>query len=100
MSGLVLVDAFGPNISELFGNLWPQYGEILNYPGTALDSQPECETVDIDGAIDSVLAAPALPVIPLAVMSKTEPFATSPTVPTGDPPRGSRRSGPPSRANS
>ena len=81
VSGLVLVDAFNTNIRELFGDLWPQYREILNFPGTPLDSQPEWETFDIDGAIDSVLAAPPLPAIPLAVMSKTEPFATSPTVP-------------------
>lgn len=81
VSGLVLVDAFNTNIRALFGDLWPQYREILNFPGTPLDSQPGWETFDIDGAIDSVLAAPPLPAIPLAVMSKTEPFATSPTVP-------------------
>ena len=72
---------FNTNIRDLFGNLWPQYRQILNYPGTALDSEPNWETFDIDGAIDSVLSAPALPAVPLAVMSKTEPFATSPTVP-------------------
>jgi hypothetical protein len=34
----------------------------------------------VDGAIDAILQAPALPPIPLAVMSKTEPFATAPGV--------------------
>ena len=35
VAGLVLVDAFNTNIRELFGDLWPQYREILNFPGTA-----------------------------------------------------------------
>jgi pimeloyl-ACP methyl ester carboxylesterase len=79
-AGLALVDSFNTNIRELFGDLWPQYRELLNHPGTPLDSQPSWETFDIDGAIDAVLAAPALPALPLAVMSKTEPFAISPAV--------------------
>jgi pimeloyl-ACP methyl ester carboxylesterase len=81
VAGLVLVDSFGTNIRSLFGpDLWPGYAELLNHPGTPLDSNPTFETVDIDGAIDAVLQAPALPRIPLAVMSKTEPFATAPRV--------------------
>ena len=81
VAGLVLVDSFGTNIRSLFGpDLWPAYVELLNQPGTALDSDPSFETIDIDGAIDAVLQAPALPRIPLAVMSKTEPFATAPGV--------------------
>lgn len=80
-AGLVLVDSFGTNIRSLFGpDLWPGYVELLNHPGTSLDSDPSFETVDIDGAIDAILQAPALPRIPLAVMSKTEPFATAPGV--------------------
>jgi pimeloyl-ACP methyl ester carboxylesterase len=81
VAGLVLVDSLNTNIRDLFGDLWPQYRQILNYPGIPLDSDPNWEAFDVDGAIDSVLAAPALPAVPLAVMSKTEPFATSPTVP-------------------
>ncbi len=82
VAGLVLVDSFGTNIRSLFGpDLWPGYVELLNYPGTPLDSDPSFETVDIDGAIDALLEAPALRRIPLAVMSKTEPFATAPGVP-------------------
>jgi pimeloyl-ACP methyl ester carboxylesterase len=81
VAGLVLVDSFGTNIRSLFGpDLWPGYVELLNQPGTALDSDPSFETIDIDGAIDAVLQAPSLPRIPLAVMSKTEPFATAPGV--------------------
>ena len=81
VAGLVLVDAFGTNIRSLFGpNLWPGYVELLNRPGTPLDSDPSFETIDIDGAIDAVLQTRALPRVPLAVMSKTEPFATAPGV--------------------
>jgi hypothetical protein len=81
VSGLVLVDSFGTNIRSLFGpDLWPGYVEILNRPGTALDSDPSFETVEMDGAIDAVLQAPALLRLPLAVMTKTEPFATAPGV--------------------
>jgi hypothetical protein len=69
------------NIRSLFGpDLWPDYVELLNHPGTPLDSDPGFETIDIDGAIDAVLQAPPLPRVPLAVMSKTEPFATAPGV--------------------
>lgn len=46
-----------------------------------MDSEPGFETVDIDGAIEAIEGGPALPTIPLAVISKTEPFATAPTVP-------------------
>jgi hypothetical protein len=45
-----------------------------------LDSDPSFETYEVDGAIDAILQGPALPRIPLAVMSKTEPFATAPGV--------------------
>jgi pimeloyl-ACP methyl ester carboxylesterase len=81
VAGLVLVDSFGTNIRSLFGpGLWSGYVELLNHPGTPLDSDPSFETVDIDGAIDAVLQASALPRIPLGVMSKTQPFATAPGV--------------------
>ena len=80
-AGLVLVDAFGTDIKPLFGDQWPSYQAILNQPGTALDTVAGFETVDADEAIAAVEQAPALPRIPVAVISKTEPFATSPTVP-------------------
>lgn len=81
-AGLVLVDAFGATIRGRFGaELWPAYVELLNHPGTPLDDEPGFETIDIDGAIDAVAQAPLLPRIPLAVMSKSEPFATAPGAP-------------------
>ncbi|MGH3042440.1 MAG: alpha/beta fold hydrolase, partial [Gaiellaceae bacterium] len=82
VTGLVFVDSFGTNIRQLFGpDLWPAYVELLNRPGTPVDLDPSFETVDIDHAIDTVLQAPALPTVPLAVMSKTAPFATAPGAP-------------------
>jgi pimeloyl-ACP methyl ester carboxylesterase len=80
-AGLVFVDAFGPNIATLFGAQWPAYAETLNKPGTALDSQPGWETVDANEAIRAIRDATALPKVPAVVISKTAPFAVSPTVP-------------------
>jgi pimeloyl-ACP methyl ester carboxylesterase len=81
VAGLVLVDAFGTNIRNLFGpDLWPAYVDLLNHPGTPWDSDPTFETFVVDGAIDAVLQGRALPRLPLAVMSKTEPFGTAPGV--------------------
>jgi pimeloyl-ACP methyl ester carboxylesterase len=75
-AGMVLVDAFGTNIKRLFGRLWPRYEHLLNFPGTPLENDPGWETVDADGAIKAINNA-KLPRIPLAVISKTEPFATA-----------------------
>lgn len=65
----MLVDAFGTDINPLFRKQWPSYKAILNQPGTALDTKPGFETVDADEAIAAVEPAPALPNIPLAVIS-------------------------------
>jgi pimeloyl-ACP methyl ester carboxylesterase len=80
-AGIVFVDAFGPNIAELFGSQWPAYAQTLNKPGTALDDKPGWETVDPDEAIHTVQRDGPLPRIPAVVISKTEPFAVSPSVP-------------------
>ncbi|MEO8906969.1 MAG: alpha/beta fold hydrolase [Microbacteriaceae bacterium] len=82
VAGLVLVDAFGPNIAQLFGSQWDRYAELLNHPGTALDTKPEFETVDANEAIRAIAQAPPLPAVPLVVLSKTEPFATAEGTPT------------------
>ena len=61
----------------MFGDLWPRYEELLNHPGLDLDREPTWETVDADEAIATLEAGPALPAIPIAVLSKTEPFGTA-----------------------
>ena len=81
VAGMVLVDAFGTNIKRLFGALWPRYVALLNHPGTPLDAQRGFETVDVNGAIRAIERARPLPRIPLAVMSKGEPFTTAPGTP-------------------
>jgi pimeloyl-ACP methyl ester carboxylesterase len=81
VAGMVLVDAFGTNIKRLFGRLWPRYEALLNHPGTPLDSSRGFETVDADEAIRAIDRARPLPRIPLAVISKGEPFATTPGTP-------------------
>ncbi len=80
VAGMVLVDAFGTNIKRLFGRPWPRYKRLLNFPGVPLEKDPGWETVDVDGAIKAINNA-RLPRMPLAVISKTEPFATGPGTP-------------------
>lgn len=82
VAGLVLVDAFGPTIAQLFGSQWDRYAQLLNQPGTALDAMPGFETVDVSEAIQAIEQAPVLPAVPLVVLSKTEPFATAEGTPT------------------
>ena len=79
-AGMVLIDAFGTNIKRLFGRKWPRYEHLLNFPGTLLENDPGWETVDADGAIKAIDNA-KLPRMPLAVISKTKPFATAPGTP-------------------
>ena len=79
-AGMVLVDAFGTNIKRLFGRLWARYKHLLNFPGTPLENDPGWETVVADRAIRAINNA-RLPRMPLAVISKTEPFATAPGTP-------------------
>lgn len=80
-AGLVFVDAFGPDIEQYFGAQWPAYAVTLNKPGTALDSTPGWETIDPSEAIRSINDGGPLPKVPAVVISKTEPFAVSPSVP-------------------
>ncbi|MEU8841053.1 alpha/beta hydrolase [Streptomyces roseus] len=74
-AGLVFVDAFGTDMEPYFGARWPAYLKLLNNPGTTFDADPAFEKVDVDGAIAAVRAAKPLPEVPMAVLSKTEPFA-------------------------
>ncbi|MFB6805619.1 alpha/beta fold hydrolase [Streptomyces sp. NPDC056387] len=80
-AGLVFVDAFGTNAKPYFGAQWPAYLRLLNGPGTPFDADPAFERADVDGAAAAVKAAKPLPKVPMAVLSKTEPFAA----PAGSP---------------
>ncbi|MGW7439159.1 alpha/beta fold hydrolase [Streptomyces sp. NPDC054849] len=80
-AGLVFVDAFGTDVRSLLGGQWAAYRKLLNHPGTPFDAQPAFEKADIDGSIETVTAAKPLPRVPMAVLSKTEPFAAPPGTP-------------------
>lgn len=80
--GLVLVDTFSPEVPAIFGPLWPAYRELLTSTGTQGD--PSAERIDIDVSITQLQQAPALPDVPVAVLSKTLPFGgLPPTLPNG-----------------
>ncbi len=79
VAGIVFVDAFSPTIPDLLGDRWPTYRDVLTAPPDqqtlpALRS-PDAERIDVDASIAQVAAAPPLPAKPLAVLTKTEPFA-------------------------
>jgi pimeloyl-ACP methyl ester carboxylesterase len=78
--GVVFVDGFSASIPALFGSRWASYRDHgLNPPvdqmPVASMRTPGSERVDIDASIAEVLAGPAFPNIPVAVLTKTEPFA-------------------------
>ena len=80
--GLVLVDTFSPEVPALFGALWPAYRELLTSTGTQND--PNAERIDLDASIAQLQGAPALPDVPIVVLSKTQPFGgLPPTLPGG-----------------
>jgi pimeloyl-ACP methyl ester carboxylesterase len=86
--GIVFVDALSPTLPTQLGALWPLYVRIFNPPlqGEPIPSlrQPQSERVDIDASIDQVQQALPLPPMPLAVLTKTEPFRVQPgSLPTG-----------------
>jgi pimeloyl-ACP methyl ester carboxylesterase len=70
--GMVFVDALGAEIKPLLGPIWPRYEHLANFP-SGIDVHG-LETIDLDGAVRAVQRAKPLPPMPLAVISKTEPF--------------------------
>ena len=90
VDGIVFVDAFSATVPSVFGARWPLYrDDVLNAapPGTQL-SDPRAERIDVDASVAQVAAAPTLRPMPIAVLTKTEPFATSlplpPQLPSAD----------------
>jgi pimeloyl-ACP methyl ester carboxylesterase len=80
--GIVFVDALSPTIPMKMGRLWPLYLSALNpspekQPIASL-KQAMSETVEIDVSIGQVERAPSLRAMPLAVLTKTEPFRIPP----------------------
>ena len=86
--GIVFVDAFSPTIPTKMGRLWPLYLSVLNPPPEsqpiAALKQAMSETVEIDISVEQVKQAPSLRSMPLAVLTKTEPFRIPPgSLPSG-----------------
>lgn len=79
--GLVFVDAFAAEIPELLGSDWPSYRRALDGPLPQFTDSPSFEIVDIDRSVAQVLAAPALPPVAAAVLTRTEPFIIPPDLP-------------------
>lgn len=78
VQGLVLIDTFAPEVPAIFGPLWPAYRDVLSSTGTQDD--PTAERIDLDVSIAQLQQAPALPDVPIAVLSKTLPFGGLPPV--------------------
>jgi pimeloyl-ACP methyl ester carboxylesterase len=79
---MVLVDTFSPEVPQVFGALWPAYRDLLSATGTGSD--PHAERIDLDTSIAELNQAPPMRPVPVAVLSKTEPFGGVPaTLPGG-----------------
>jgi pimeloyl-ACP methyl ester carboxylesterase len=78
--GIVFVDAFSATVPSVFGPQWATYRDgVLNPPPA---KQPvvslrgrDAEQLDFDASVKQTLEAPKLPAMPLAVVTKTLPFA-------------------------
>ena len=80
VAGVVFVDAFSATVPAEFGDLWPTYRDkLLNPPIDKMPlpsmRDPLSERIDLDVSTTQVLDAPALPPMPLAVLTKTKSFA-------------------------
>ena len=85
VAGVVFVDAFSATVPEVFGARWPIYRDsYLNAtpPGTVL-AAPESEKIDVDASAAQVLGGAPFPPVPIAVLTKTEPFQTQLPPPPG-----------------
>ncbi len=80
---VVFVDAFAVEIPTLMGSDWSAYRQLLNEPLLQFTDSSSFEIVDIDTSVAQVLAAPAFPAIPIAVLTKTAPFPFPASAPAG-----------------
>ena len=80
VAGLVLVDAFSARMPEFMGDKWIPYEKVLNsLSGNPLENDPASEKYDVLASVELAEAAPKLRNdLPMAVLSKTEPFPLPP----------------------
>ena len=67
-----MVDTFAPQTPAIFADKWPTYRGLLDGAGSQHDAN--AEQIDLDKSCAEVLAAPSFRPMPVAVLSKTEPF--------------------------
>lgn len=78
VSALVLVDAFPAELPAMFGPQWPAYREVLNNPLPQFANDASFERINVDASIAEIERAAPLRVMPLIVLTKSEPFARPP----------------------
>ncbi|AYV32462.1 hypothetical protein EES41_37505 (plasmid) [Streptomyces sp. ADI95-16] len=79
-AGLVLVEALGPALKPAMATDWAAHVEALRHPGTPFAADPAFEQVGIDAGVTAIAGGGPLPPVPVAVLSKTAPFAAPPTI--------------------
>jgi hypothetical protein len=77
----LFLDSFPVEIPPLMGRQWPGYKQLLDHPLPQFANNPSSEVIDIETSIKQIATAPPFPAIPIAVVTKTEPFPLPPDTP-------------------
>jgi pimeloyl-ACP methyl ester carboxylesterase len=80
---LLFLDSFPVEIPALMGQQWTGYKQLLDHPLPQFANDPSFEVIDIETSIRQIAAAPPFPAIPIAVVTKTEPFPLPSGAPAG-----------------
>ena len=80
VAGIVLVDSFSERMPALMGARWAAYEKVMNgIGGHPLENDPGSEKFDVPASAKLSEAAPTLRQdLPMALLTKTEPFALPP----------------------
>ena len=71
---LLFLDSFPVEIPAMVGPQWPGYKQLLDHPLPQFVNNASFEVIDIETSVKQIAAAPPFPAIPIAVVTKTEPF--------------------------
>jgi pimeloyl-ACP methyl ester carboxylesterase len=80
---LLFLDSFPAQIPALMGPQWPAYERLLDHPLPQFAASPTFEVIDIPASVGQIAGAAPFPAIPVAVVTKTEPFPLPPDAPAG-----------------
>lgn len=78
---ILFVDAFSVEMPALMGSEWLTYKESLDTPSPQLKDTASFEMIDIEHSVGQVATAPALPDVPIMVLTKGDPFVPPSSVP-------------------